>query len=244
MSKCVLVTGGTRGIGLAIAKRFASQGANLVLVGRNAETAAAAVQQITAEFGVKATFVAGDVSLPETAEQAVAKCLEEFGSIDVLVNNAGITRDNLLMRMKEEDWDAVLQTNLKSVFNFCKAAVRPMMKARTGRIINISSVVGVCGNAGQTNYAAAKAGIIGFSKSLAKEIASRNITVNVIAPGMVDTDMTSVLPEATKDAMLNAVPLARIGKPEDIAGAAAFLASDDASYITGHILEVDGGLCI
>lgn len=243
-NKVVLVTGGTRGIGLAIADRLASEGANVALLGRNPESSQAAAKSISEKYGVQTLGLVGDVALPSTAETAVERCLQELGKIDILVNNAGITRDNLLMRMKEEEWDAVLQTNLKSVFNMCKAAVRPMMKARYGRIINVSSIVGICGNAGQTNYAAAKAGIIGFSKSLAKEIASRNITVNVIAPGMVDTDMTAALPDATRDALLQNVPLARIGQPQDIAAGVAFLASDDAAYITGHILEIDGGLCI
>ena len=242
--KVALVTGGTRGIGLAIANRLASEGANLAIVGRNQGTAEAAAVSLAGKYGVKALAVVGDVALMSTAENAVERCIQEFGRLDVLVNNAGITRDNLLMRMREEDWDAVLQTNLKSVFNMCKAAVRPMMKARSGRIINISSVVGICGNPGQTNYAAAKAGIIGFSKSLAKEIASRNITVNVIAPGMVSTDMTAALPDTAKETLLKNVPLDRIGMPEDIAAGVAFLASDDASYITGHVLEIDGGLCI
>ena len=242
--KVALVTGGTRGIGLAIVERLASEGANVALLGRSPEGSQTAANFIAEKYGVKTLGLAGDVALPATADDAVAQCLQAFEKIDILVNNAGITRDNLLMRMKEEEWDAVLQTNLKSVFNMCKAAVRPMMKAHYGRIINISSVVGICGNAGQTNYAAAKAGIIGFSKSLAKEIASRNITVNVIAPGMVDTDMTAALPEATRQAFLQNVPLARIGQPQDIAAGVSFLASDDASYITGHILEIDGGLCI
>ena len=242
--KAALVTGGTRGIGLAIANRLASEGANLAIVGRNQGTAEAAARSLAEKYGIKALAVVGDVALASTAENAVERCVQELGGLDVLVNNAGITRDNLLMRMREEDWDTVLQTNLKSVFNMCKAAVRPMMKARSGRIINISSVVGICGNPGQTNYAAAKAGIIGFSKSLAKEIASRNITVNVIAPGMVSTDMTAALPDTAKEALLNNVPLARIGMPEDIAAGVAFLASDEASYITGHVLEIDGGLCI
>ena len=242
--KTALVTGASRGIGLAISERLASEGANVALLGRNKESLEAAAQTIAEQHGVKTLSTVGDVALPSTAEDAVDICLREFGKLDILVTNAGITRDNLLMRMKEEDWDAVLQTNLKSVFNMCKAAVRPMMKARFGRIINISSIVGICGNAGQTNYAAAKAGIIGFSKSLAKEIASRNITVNVIAPGMVDTDMTAALPDAARDALLQNVPMGRIGLPQDIAAGVSFLASDDASYITGHILEIDGGLCI
>ncbi|MBR6373481.1 MAG: 3-oxoacyl-ACP reductase FabG [Victivallales bacterium] len=242
--KVALVTGGTRGIGLAIVERLASEGANVALLGRSMEGAHTAANFIAEKYGVKALGLAGDVALSATADDAVAQCLKEFEKIDILVNNAGITRDNLLMRMREEEWDAVLQTNLKSVFNMCKAVVRPMMKAHYGRIVNISSVVGICGNAGQTNYAAAKAGIIGFSKSLAKEIASRNINVNVIAPGMVDTDMTAALPEATRLAFLQNVPLARIGQPQDIAAGVSFLASEDASYITGHVLEIDGGLCI
>ena len=179
-----------------------------------------------------------------SAEEAVGGVIEAWGSIDVLVNNAGITRDGLMLRLREDDWDAVIETNLKSVFNFAKAAYRPMMKQRGGRIINISSVVGVMGNPGQTNYAASKAGIIGFSKSLAKELGSRGVTVNVVAPGYVETDMTAELSEAAREAMLGAVPLGRPATPSDVAGAVLFLASPAAAYITGQVLHVDGGLAM
>jgi 3-oxoacyl-[acyl-carrier protein] reductase len=178
----------------------------------------------------------------ETAAESVGSVIKAWGSVDVLVNNAGVTRDNLMIRMSEQDWDTVMSNNLKSVFNFCKAVYRPMMKQRSGRIINISSVVGVTGNAGQTNYAASKAGMIGFSKSLAKELGSRGVTVNVVAPGFVETDMTADLRDASAEAMISAIPLKRVGKPDDIAAAVLFLASDGASYITGNTLLVDGGL--
>lgn len=242
--KNVLVTGGTRGIGRAIVEAFAKAGGRVAFTYRSStETADALKASLKAE-GVEVLAFQGDAASFEAANEAVSGVLKTWGSLDVLVNNAGITRDNLMLRMTEADWDAVIETNLKSIFNFAKAAYRPMMKQRAGRIINVSSVVGVMGNPGQTNYAASKAGIIGFSKSLAKELGRRGVTVNVIAPGYVATDMTADLGDAAKDAMLNAVPLNRPGAPDDIAGAALFLASPLAAYITGHVLHVDGGLAM
>ena len=235
-----LVTGGSRGIGFAVAKRLIADGAKVALVSTKLEGAVAAAAQL----GDNAKGYACDVSSYDDVQALVAAVLADFGKIDILVNNAGITRDDLLMRMSEEEWDRVLAVNLKGSFNTCKAVMRPMMKARFGRIINISSVVGLCGNPGQTNYAAAKAGLIGFTKSLAREIASRNITVNAVAPGLVETDMSGALPEEARNAFIQQVPLARAGKPEDIAGAVAFLAGPDASYITGHVICVDGGMCM
>ena len=235
-----LVTGGSRGIGFAVAKRLVADGAKVALVSTKLEGAVAAASQL----GENAKGYACDVSSYDDVQTLVAAVLADFGKIDILVNNAGITRDDLLMRMSEEEWDRVLAVNLKGSFNTCKAVMRPMMKARFGRIINISSVVGLCGNPGQTNYAAAKAGLIGFTKSLAREIASRNITVNAVAPGLVETDMSGALPEEARNAFIQQIPLARAGKPEDIAGAVAFLAGPDASYITGHVICVDGGMCM
>ncbi len=235
-----LVTGGSRGIGFAVAKRLIADGAKVALVSTKLEGAIAAASRL----GENAKGYACDVSSYDDVQVLVAAVLADFGKIDILVNNAGITRDDLLMRMSEEEWDRVLAVNLKGSFNTCKAVMRPMMKARFGRIINISSVVGICGNPGQTNYAAAKAGLIGFTKSLAREIASRNITVNAVAPGLVETDMSGALPEEARNAFIQQVPLARAGKPEDIAGAVAFLAGPDASYITGHVICVDGGMCM
>ncbi len=235
-----LVTGGSRGIGFAVAKRLIAEGARVALVSTNMEGAMAAASQL----GDNAKGYACDVSKYDDVQALVTAVLADFGKIDILVNNAGITRDDLLMRMTEEKWDRVLEVNLKGAFNTCKAVMRPMMKARFGRIINISSIVGISGNPGQTNYAAAKAGLIGFTKSLAREIASRNITVNAVAPGFVETDMSGALPEETRNAFIQQVPLARAGKPEDIAGAVAFLAGPDASYITGHVICVDGGLLL
>jgi 3-oxoacyl-[acyl-carrier protein] reductase len=242
--KCALVTGGTRGIGRAIAKTLASEGANVAFTFRSSVEDADSLKADIVAIGSEAMAFQGDAADPASADQATKGVLEAWGSLDILVNNAGVTRDGLLLRMSEADWDTVINTNLKSVFNFCKAAYRPMMKQRSGHIINLSSVVGVMGNAGQTNYAASKAGIIGFSKSLAKELAGRNVTVNVVAPGYVQTDMTAALSEAAKDAMLSAVPLSRAAEPTEIAAAVLFLASDDANYITGHVFHVDGGLAM
>ena len=240
--KNALVTGGTRGIGRAIVESLADAGYRVAFTYRSSSSEADSLVDALKGRGVDAMALQGDASSTEKAAEAVEAVTKEWGSIDVLVNNAGITRDNLMIRMSENDWDAVMTNNLKSVFNFCKAAYRPMMKQRGGRIINISSVVGVTGNPGQTNYAASKAGIIGFSKSLAKELGSRGVTVNVVAPGYVETDMTAKLSDAAREAMVSAIPLQRVAVPEDIAAAVRFLASDGASYITGQTLLVDGGL--
>jgi len=240
--KVALVTGGSRGIGRAIALKLAAEGADVVInFAGNVAAAEATVSEIKA-LGRRALMIQADVASGEACTAMVESVIKEMGKIDILVNNAGITRDGLLMRMKDADWDAVLNTNLKSVYNCTKAVIKYMMKARSGRIVNISSVVGLIGNAGQANYAAAKAGILGFTKSVAKEVASRGITVNAIAPGFIKTDMTSTLPEKVVDQMLASIPLARMGEAEDIAKAAAFLVSDEAAYITGQTLHVDGGM--
>lgn len=240
----VLVTGGTRGIGRAIVETFAKAGARVAFTYRSSTDEAEALKASLQDSGTEVLVFQGDAADAEAANAAVQGVLDAWGTLDVLVNNAGITRDNLMLRMSEDDWDAVINTNLKSLFNFAKAVYRPMMKQRGGRIINISSVVGVTGNPGQTNYAASKAGIIGFSKSLAKELGSRGVTVNVVAPGYVETDMTAELPQAAREAMLGAVPLKRPASPEDVAGAVLFLASSAAAYITGQVLHVDGGLAM
>jgi len=242
--KNVLVTGGTRGIGKAIVEQFAAAGANVAFTYRSSSDEANALVKQLESDGRKAKAFQADAADYAAAEAAVGEIVSEWGSIDIIVNNAGITRDNLMLRMSEDDFDAVVGTNLKSVFNYSKAAYRPMMRQRKGRIVNLSSVVGVMGNAGQTNYAASKAGIIGFSKSLAKELGARGVTVNVVAPGYVETDMTSTLSDAAREAMLGSVPAGRPASPDDIASAVLFLASDEASYITGHVLHVDGGLAM
>ncbi len=231
--KTALVTGASRGIGRAIASELAAGGATVVIGYRSGKDEAEA---LAAELGGRA--VAADVSNPEDAVRLV----EEAGDVDILVNNAGLTRDGLLARMSDDDWRTVIDTNLSSVFYTCRAVCRPMMKKRAGSIVNISSIVGVHGNWGQTNYAASKAGIIGFTKSLAKELGSRNVRANVVAPGYVKTQLTDVLPEEATAAMLTNTPLGRLGEPEDIAGAVRFLCSDAASFITGEVLLVDGGL--
>ncbi len=242
--KSVLVTGGTRGIGRAIVEAFARAGANVAFTYRSSDDEAAALKEALEADGAQVLVFKGDAANAESADEAVKGVVDAWGSIDVLVNNAGITKDGLILRMNEDDWDAVITTNLKSVFNYCKAAYRPFMKQRGGRVINISSVVGVMGNPGQTNYAASKAGIIGFTKSYAKELGGRGVTANVVAPGYVDTDMTSSLSDSAKEAMLNAVPLGRSARPEEISSAVLFLASEGAGYITGHVLHVDGGLAM
>ncbi|MBO6574543.1 MAG: 3-oxoacyl-[acyl-carrier-protein] reductase [Rhodothermales bacterium] len=242
--KNALVTGGTRGIGRAIVKALAGAGARVAFTFRSSADEAEALKSELEAEGVEVLFHQGDAADADAAAEAVKLVTDTWGSLDVLVNNAGVTRDGLMLRMGDDDWNMVINTNLKSVFNFCKAAYRPFMKRRAGAIINLSSVVGVMGNPGQTNYAASKAGIIGFSKSLAKELGGRGVTVNVVAPGYVATDMTASLSEAAQDAMLGAVPLGRPASPEDIAGAVLFLASGAATYITGHVLHVDGGLAM
>jgi 3-oxoacyl-[acyl-carrier protein] reductase len=240
--KVALVTGGSRGIGRAIALRLAGEGADLAICARNVEAAQDVAAEIEA-LGRRCLVRQTDVSDAAQASDLIAGTLDELGGLYALVNNAGITRDNLLMRMKEEDWDEVMAINLKGAFNCAKAAVRPMLKARGGRIINITSVVGLQGNAGQANYAASKAGLIGLTKSLARELASRGITANAVAPGLVpDTGMTDELSADVQEQMLAAVPLGRAGTPEDVAHAVAFLASEQAAYITGQVLTVDGGM--
>jgi 3-oxoacyl-[acyl-carrier protein] reductase len=240
--RVAVVTGGSRGIGRAVALELAKRGAAVVVNYRgNAEAANEVVQAIEGQGG-KAKAVQSDVSSYAEAEALIKETVDTFGKIDILVNNAGTTRDKLIMMMPEEDWDAVIATNLKSAYNTSKAAVKSMMRKRYGRIINMTSVVGIAGNAGQTNYSASKAGLIGFTKSLAREVAPRNITVNAVAPGYVPTDMTDVLSDEIKAATVKAIPLGRMGSVEDIAFAVAFLASDEAAYITGHVLSVDGGM--
>ncbi|WP_447906314.1 3-oxoacyl-ACP reductase FabG [Stenotrophomonas sepilia] len=234
-----LVTGASRGIGAAIADLLAAQGATVIGTATTESGAAAIGERLVAHGGHGRALNVTDAAALDSVLDGIAK---EFGPISILVNNAGITRDNLLMRMKDEDWASIIDTNLTSVFRTSKAVMRGMMKARKGRIINIASVVGVTGNAGQANYAAAKAGIIGFSKSLAKEIGSRGVTVNVVAPGFIDTDMTKALPEEARTALINDIALERLGSPEDIAHAVAFLASPAAGYITGETLHVNGGM--
>ncbi|MCH8246951.1 MAG: 3-oxoacyl-[acyl-carrier-protein] reductase [Bacteroidetes bacterium] len=240
--KNVLITGGSRGIGKSIVKAFAAEGARVAFTYRSSTELATALTESIKKQGAEAMCIQGDAADAEVAEASVSQVLSEWETLDILVNNAGITRDNLMLRSTEEDWNAVLDTNLKSVYNYCKAVYRPMMKQRAGRIISMSSVVGVMGNPGQTNYAASKAGIIGLSKSLAKELGRRGITVNVVAPGFVSTEMTKAISKEAQEAMLAAVPLGKAATPDDVANAVLFLASDRAAYITGHVLHIDGGL--
>jgi len=239
--KVALVTGASRGIGAAIAMELGRQGA-LVVGTSTSQAGADAIGQQLAAAGVKGTGIPLNVNNGPQVESAIAAIQKQSGDIAILVNNAGVTRDNLLVRMKDEEWDEIMTTDLKSVYRLSKLVLRSMMKARYGRIINITSVVGVTGNAGQTNYAAAKAGIIGFSKSLAREVGSRNITVNCIAPGFIDTDMTRALSDQQRQALVGQIPLGRLGRSEDVAAAVAFLASPGAAYITGCTLHVNGGL--
>lgn len=242
MTKTAVVTGASRGIGRAIALKLAQDGANIVV---NYSGSQAKAEEVVAEIkalGQQAIAVQANVADADEVKALMGAAMDAFGSIDILVNNAGITRDNLLMRMKEDEWDSVMATNLKGVFLCTKAVARQMMKQRAGRIINVASIVGVAGNAGQANYVAAKAGVIGLTKTTAKELAARNILVNAVAPGFIATDMTDELPQDVKDAMLTQIPLAKLGQPEDVANVVAFLASDGANYMTGQTLHIDGGM--
>ncbi|WP_209122420.1 3-oxoacyl-[acyl-carrier-protein] reductase [Alkalihalobacillus sp. BA299] len=240
--KAALVTGASRGIGKAIALELAQNGAKVAVnYAGSKDKAEAVVAEIVANGG-EAIAIQADVANSEAVQDMVKEVISTYGSLDILINNAGITRDTLVMRMKDEDWDAVINTNLKGVFICSKAVTRQMMKQRAGRIINISSVVGVLGNAGQANYVAAKAGVIGLTKSLARELANRNITVNAVAPGFIETDMTDQLTDEIKGSMLNQIPLAKLGQPQEIARVVRFLASEDSSYMTGQTLHVDGGM--
>ena len=237
-NKNVFVTGSTRGIGLAIAHKFASLGANVVLNGRSAISEELLTQ--FADYGVKVVAISGDVSDNADAKRMVDKAVEALGSVDILINNAGITKDGMALRMSEEDFDAVLKINLTGTFNMTQAVLKPMTKAREGAIINLSSVVGLIGNAGQANYAASKAGVIGFSKSIAREVAARNVRVNVIAPGFIESDMTAVLSDKIKDAMMGQIPMKRSGQAEEVTEVAVYLAKQE--YLTGQVLAIDGGL--
>ena len=241
-NKIALITGGSRGIGKGIVEVFAQQGAHVAFTFNSSVEAANALAKELSKDGVQVRAYQSDAAQFDQAEALVSKVLEDFGSVDILINNAGITKDNLLMRITEEDFDRVIEVNLKSVFNMTKAIQRTMLKQRHGSIINMSSIVGVQGNAGQTNYAASKAGIIGFSKSVALELGSRNIRCNVIAPGFIETEMTQKLDEATVQSWRDGIPLKRGGSPEDIANTCLYLASDLSSYVTGQVLHVDGGM--
>jgi 3-oxoacyl-[acyl-carrier protein] reductase len=241
-NQVAVVTGAGRGIGHAIAVRLAKEGARVASVSRTEANAQKTADEINAARTDAAKAYAVDVADQAAVQKAAAQIFADFGRVDILVNNAGVTRDGLSMRMSMEDWDTVLNTNLKGAFNFIQALMRPMIKQRSGRIINISSIAGLIGNAGQANYAASKAGLIGLTKTLARELASRGITVNAVAPGLIETDMTTVLSEEIRQNILKNVPLGKLGEPEDIAGAVAYLASAEAKYITGQVLTVDGGM--
>ena len=242
--KCALVTGGSRGIGRAVCLELARQGARVAV--NYAGNAAAAEETVRAceALGAEAFAIQADVADAAACEAMVKEVLARFGRLDILVNNAGVTRDGLMPMMKEADWDAVLDTNLKGAFHCMKAVYRPMMKQKYGRIVNLSSIVGLRGNAGQANYAASKAGLIGLTKSMAKELAARNVTVNAVAPGFIDTDMTAALPEKAREAMLTTIPMGRLGQAEDVAKAVAFFAGDTSAYVTGQVLCVDGGMAV
>lgn len=236
--KVAFVTGSTRGIGRAIAESLHAAGASVAVAGRSADTAA----EVAAILGERARGFACDVTEPESIRAALSACAAELGQVDILVNNAGVTRDNLLLRLSEEEWDTVLDANLRGAFVATQAVLKGMMKRRSGRIINITSISGIVGNKGQANYAASKAGLIGFTKTVAKEYAGRGILANCIAPGFIETDMTAVLPDGVRTALLESIPLGRLGAPADIAGAVLYLVSDLASYVTGQVLVVDGGM--
>jgi len=242
--KTVVITGGSRGIGEAISQSFVDAGAQVHALSRTESNRSAELQEMAEKAGGSYIWHAADITDRPALEGVIDSILKSEDGIDILVNNAGITRDGLLMRMKDEDWDAVLHTNLSSVYTACKKVVRPMLKARSGTIINVSSVVGIMGNAGQTNYSASKAGLIGFTKSLAREVASRGIRVNAVAPGYIDTSMTESLNEEARTSLTSQIPLGRTGKPEEVASTVLFLASDNAGYITGQTLVVDGGLAM
>ena len=242
--KCAVITGASRGIGKCIATKFAKEGANVVINYRNNEEEALKVKQELEDLGSQVLVEKADVSELEQAEKLIKEAKKEFGKVDILVNNAGITKDNLIIRMKEEDFDSVIKTNLKGAFNCLKEVTPIMLKQKYGKIVNMSSVVGVVGNPGQVNYCASKAGLIGMTKSLAKEIGSRNITVNAIAPGFIDTDMTKILSDDQKKKILSQIPLNKFGNVEDIANVALFLASENSNYITGQVIHVDGGMAM
>lgn len=243
--KKALVTGASRGIGRAICEKLASEGTDIVFSYRSGEEAAAETIRLCSKYGVEVHGIKADVSSQEECESLIKEAVDLFGGrIDILVNNAGITKDNLIGRMKDEDFDAVIDVNLKGTFYMMRGVSRYMLRQRAGRIINMSSVVGVMGNAGQVNYSASKAGVIGMTKSLARELASRQITVNAVAPGMIETDMTAAMPDAAKERVIESIPFKQMGRPEDIAEAVAFLAGDGGRYITGQVLCVDGGMAI
>jgi|MGYP001299567963 3-oxoacyl-[acyl-carrier protein] reductase len=240
-NKIAIVTGASRGIGSAIAHNLSKAGAKVVLISRSIDALKSVESEIKSNGG-EAISITADVSNLESFTNAINQVVETWGTVDILINNAGITKDNIILRLKEEDWDAVIDINLKGCFNGIKAVTRPMLKSRSGRIINITSVIGLIGNSGQSNYAASKAGILGLTKSIAKELGSRNITVNAIAPGYIQTEMTDNLDQTSKDNLMKSIPLQRLGKPEEIASLVCFLASEEAAYITGQTLNVDGGM--